>query len=92
MLTPRIRAYLGFIGANVQRARMRKGLTQDALSEASGLDVRFLRRVERGSVNLRFDTVVRLADALGVEPGYLLRRSKVAAPKPGRPRRSPTRP
>ena len=62
-------------------------MTQDQLAEAAGLDVRFIRRVERGSVNLRFDTVVRLAEALDVEPGALLRKVKVTTPKPGRPRK-----
>ena len=86
MLGSRVTTYLRLIGANVQRWRVRRGLTQDEFSEAVGLDVRFLRRVERGSVNLRFDTIVRLALALGVEPGALLRRVKVVEPKPGRPR------
>ncbi|BDG08219.1 helix-turn-helix domain-containing protein [Anaeromyxobacter paludicola] len=79
--------YLQFIGSNVQRLRARKGLTQEKMAEAADLDVRFLRRVERGSVMLRFDTFVRLAVALDVEPGVLLRRVKVAPAKPGRPRR-----
>lgn len=87
MLAPRVRAYLRFIGGNVHRLRVRKDLTQEAMSETTGLDVRFLRRVERGSVNLRFDTFVRLAEGLGVEPATLLRRTKPAAPKAGRPRR-----
>jgi transcriptional regulator with XRE-family HTH domain len=86
MAAPRVRAYLKFIGANVHRLRVRKDLTQEAMSEATDLDVRFLRRVERGSVNLRFDTFVRLAEGLGVEPAALLRRAKPAAPKAGRPR------
>ncbi len=88
MVSPRVRAYLKFIGANVYRRRVRQDLTQEALAEASRLDVRFLRRVERGAVNLRFDTIVRLAEALGVEPGALLRRVKAPAPKAGRPRKT----
>ncbi len=87
MVGPRVQAYLNFIGANVHRLRAREDLTQEALSEVAGLDVRFLRRVERGSVMLRFDTFIRLADALGVEPGALLRRVKAPAPKAGRPRK-----
>lgn len=86
MVGPRVRAYLNFIGANIHRLRVRKDLTQEALSELAGLDVRFLRRVERGSVNLRFDTIVRLAEALAVEPAVLLRRAKVPTAKAGRPR------
>lgn len=92
MVAPRVRAYLKFIGANVQRLRVRKTLTQEAMAEATGLDVRFLRRVERGSVNVRFDTFVRLAEGLGVEPSALLRRTKASVPKPGRPRGTRTPP
>jgi transcriptional regulator with XRE-family HTH domain len=87
MLRSRVRLYLSFVGENVRRRRKRREQTQEQLAEAAGLDVRFIRRVERGSVNLRFDTVVRLAEALDVEPGALLRKVKVAAAKPGRPRK-----
>ena len=86
MLQSRVRLYLGFVGENVRRGRKRREQTQEQLAEAAGLDVRFIRRVERGSVNLRFDTIVRLAEALDVEPGALLRKVKVAVAKPGRPR------
>ncbi len=90
MVGPRVKTYLSYIGANVLSLRARGDVTQEDLAEASGLDVRFLRRVERGSVNLRFDTIVRLAEALGVEPSALLRPAKARTPKPGRPRRPRT--
>ncbi len=67
------------------RLRRRQALTQDQLEELSFLDVRFIRRVERGVVNLRFDTFIRLAEALGVEPGELLKPAKQIPAKPGRP-------
>ncbi len=91
MLGSRVKTYLGYIGANVYRWRVRSDFTQEQFAEKAGLDVRFLRRVERGSVNLRFDTIVRLAEALGVEPGVLLRRVKLVAPKTGRPRKKTAR-
>jgi transcriptional regulator with XRE-family HTH domain len=87
MVGPRVRTFLGYIGASVYRLRVRRGLTQEQFAELAGLDVRFVRRVERGTLNLRFDTIVRLADALGVEPGVLLRRAKPVTPKTGRPRK-----
>lgn len=87
MVGPRVKTYLRFIGANVYRWRLRRTLTQETFAEMVGLDARFLRRVERGTVNLRFDTIVRLADALGIEPGVLLRRVKLVEPKSGRPRK-----
>jgi len=91
MLGPRVKTYLRFIGTNVYRWRVRRELTQEQFAELGGLDARFLRRVERGTVNLRFDTIVRLADALGVEPGMLLRRVKLVTPKAGRPRKKSPR-
>jgi transcriptional regulator with XRE-family HTH domain len=87
MVGPRVKTFLGYIGANVYRLRVRRDRTQEQLAELVGMEVRFLRRVERGTVNLRFDTIVRLADALGVEPGVLLRRVKLVTPKTGRPRK-----
>ena len=91
MVGPRVKTFLAFIGTNVYRLRVRRDLTQEQFAELVSLDARFLRRVERGTVNLRFDTIVRLADALGVEPGVLLRRVKLVAPKTGRPRRKRAR-
>lgn len=89
MVVERAKVYLKFVGANVQRLRVKKGMTQEMLEEASGLDLRFLRRVERATVNLRFDTLIRLADALGCEPAQLLRRAKPMPPRIGRPRGGP---
>ena len=78
--------YLAYLGANLRRERARKGMTQEALAEAAEMDVRFLQRIEGGHLNLRFRSFIRLATALGVRPGALLRRTAVPAPKVGRPR------
>lgn len=91
MPSGRAKVYLKFVGANLHRLRVKAGLRQEDLEQRTGLDVRFLRRVERGTVNLRFDTFIRLAEALRVEPGVLLRRAKPAQPKVGRPRRRTSR-
>jgi transcriptional regulator with XRE-family HTH domain len=88
----RAQVYLKFIGANVHRLRTRQALTQDQFEELSGLDVRFIRRVERGVVNLRFDTFIRLAVALGVEPGQLLKPARPVVPRVGRPKRRQSAP
>ena len=65
-------------GANVRRLRMGRGLSQEAFAELAGVtDDRFLRRIERGEVNVRFSTICKLAAALGVEPAVLVRRSAV---------------
>lgn len=76
------------IAANVRRWRARCGLTQEALAEAAELGPVHLRKVESGTENVTVATLVALADALEVKPGALLRKARLAEPKPGRPRKS----
>ncbi|XXY51178.1 helix-turn-helix transcriptional regulator [Sorangium sp. So ce269] len=66
---------------------MRLGLTQDALAEAAEISTGFLQRLERGKTNVGVVILVRLADALGVEPGVLLRRAALPVVTRGRPRK-----
>ena len=87
----RVRTYLKYLGSNLRRLRIRKGITQEEFAALSGLDASFLRQLGRGEGNLRFDTLVRLAVALGVEPAALLRQTKFVKPKAGRPRKRRTR-
>lgn len=79
---------LGYIGANVRRLRLAKGLTQEALAEAADLDLRFLQRVERAQTNVSVPVIVALADALEVLPGALFRKGVLPEAKPGRPRKA----
>lgn len=87
MPEPRLQVLLDSVAGNVRRLRQRKALTQEALAEAAGFDSRFLQRVERGEVNMRLETLARLATALGVPPGGLLKAAALPAARPGRPRR-----
>lgn len=77
--------YLEFLAANVRRRRVRLGLTQEALAEAAGIDSRFVRRVEAARVHMVLDTLFRLAEALAVRPGTLLRPAARISRRPGRP-------
>ncbi len=61
-------------------------MTQQDLAEKVGVDVRYLQRVERGKVNIGLVALMRLAGALDVRPGLLLRKADLPAPAPGRPR------
>ena len=79
--------YQAFLGANVRRWRLRRKLTQEQLIERTGMDIRFEQRIEGGEINTRLDTIVRLAQALEVEPSVLLRPAKVTQPKTGRPKK-----
>jgi len=82
---------LSYVAANLRRLRARK-FTQQELEARTGMGVQYIRKIERGAVNITADTLRRLANALGVAPGVLLRKAKLPPAKPGRPRkRSPHR-
>jgi transcriptional regulator with XRE-family HTH domain len=59
-------------GAQVKALRAEKGMTQEELSQRSGLAIRFLQDVEAGNKQASIKTVFKLADGLGVKPDQLL--------------------
>jgi transcriptional regulator with XRE-family HTH domain len=59
-------------GENVRAARRARGWTQEDLSEASGLAVVQVSRIERGVREIRLTTLVRLITALELTPNDLL--------------------
>lgn len=63
------------IGANVRRLRKAKGLSQEALAHEAGMSMRYLAGLERGEENPSLLFLVKLAEALGVEPGVLFEAS-----------------
>ncbi|MGW5053444.1 tetratricopeptide repeat protein [Actinokineospora sp. NPDC004072] len=68
-------------GEALRAHRLRARLTQQQLAERSGISVRALRYIERGSVgHPRPDSVRKLAAAVGVAPDELTRRGGEAAP------------
>ena len=74
------------LGGNVQRLRLKRGWTQEHLAEAAELDLSYAQRVERGEVNLTLSSLANFADALGVQPGALLRAGKPPVIRRGRPK------
>lgn len=70
------------IGANLQRLRGMRGLTQEAAAEAAGLSRAAYRNLEAGQSEPRASTLVALAKALRVSPADLL----LPAPPPPRAR------
>jgi transcriptional regulator with XRE-family HTH domain len=57
---------------NLRRLRVAADLSQEALSDLSGLHSTEISRLERGVRDPRLSTIVRLARALHVEPAGLL--------------------
>jgi transcriptional regulator with XRE-family HTH domain len=56
--------------------RAEHGLTQEALSDDSGMNRTYLSSVERSERNVSIDNIARIAEALGVEAWVLLRDTK----------------
>jgi transcriptional regulator with XRE-family HTH domain len=59
------------VGANIRRLRKAKGLTQEQLAHEAGMAMRYVAGVERGEENPSLRFLVRIAEALAVEPAEL---------------------
>ena len=60
------------IGNKLLNIRKRTGLTQSELAEAANLSDRTYADIERGSVNMRIETVLKICDALHITPDMVL--------------------
>jgi DNA-binding XRE family transcriptional regulator len=60
---------------NLRRKRHDQHMTQEELAERAGLSTRYVGAIERGDVSASVTVLGQIAEALGVEPGELLRRS-----------------
>ena len=60
------------IAKKIIHYRKLKGITQEALSELTGLNVRTIQRIESGEVDPRLYTLKSIADALSVSLEELL--------------------
>jgi transcriptional regulator with XRE-family HTH domain len=59
-------------GAQVKQLRTEQSMTQEELSQRSGLAIRFLQDIEAGNKQASIKTVFKLADGLGVTPDKLI--------------------
>jgi len=64
---------LSTLGARVREQRHALGLSQEGLGDVSGLHWTFVGQVERGRRNLSLHNLLRLAEALQVDPADLVR-------------------
>ncbi len=60
------------IGRRVKEKRVRKFMTQERLAAAASISARQLVRIERNQVEPHFSTILKLADALEVDPSELV--------------------
>ena len=60
------------IGNKLLFVRKKAGLTQAEVAEAAGLSDRTYADIERGSVNMKIETVLHICDALHVTPDEIL--------------------
>ena len=60
------------LGRRIKALRLRRELTQEALGERAGLNYKYLGAIERGERNPSVKQLLKLAQALGVEPHELL--------------------
>ena len=56
------------IGNKLLAVRKKTGLTQVEVAEASGLSSRTYADIERGTVNMRVETTLRICEALHITP------------------------
>jgi len=59
---------------NLRRKRHDRHMTQEELAGRAGLSARYVGAIERGDVSASVTVLGQIAEALGVEPGDLLRR------------------
>ena len=60
------------VGNKLHSFRKRMGMTQAEVAEAAGLSDRTYADIERGSVNMRTDTFLRICDVLHITPNEVL--------------------
>lgn len=74
------------VGANIRTARLAAGLSQSEVAGRLGLRQTWVSDLECGRRGIWIGNLIRLAEAIGCEPGDLLRRQLVlplARPDPG---------
>ena len=62
------------LGETIRLYRKRAGLTQEKLAEKADLHHNFIGEVERGNMECSLTSMVKIATALGVRVGDLVRR------------------
>lgn len=64
-----------FLGKRIREERLKLNLTQEKLSESVDISNSYMGQIERGERNVTLDTLIRIANRLGVTIDYLLKES-----------------
>ncbi len=60
------------IGQSVRAERVKRFWTQERLAKESGISQKALSKIETNEVEPRFSTILRIAEALGVDANELV--------------------
>lgn len=60
------------VAVNVRRVRRQRKMSQEALAAAANLHRTYVGSIERAERNVSLDSLVALAEGLGIEPWELL--------------------
>ena len=60
------------IGAKLLAIRKKTGMTQSRVAELAGLSDRTYADIERGSVNMRIESILKICEALNITPDAIL--------------------
>lgn len=64
---------LAQLGDVIRQRRLKLGLSQEALADASGIDRSHMGKIERGTRNVTFLNLLKIAQAVGSAPSDLLK-------------------
>ena len=65
-------ASLETIGRKIALIRAEKGMSQEDLAAAADVNRGYISRIENGRVAFSVPVLIKIADAMGVNPKYLL--------------------
>ena len=68
------------IGNKLYNIRKKEGFTQSEVAERAGLSDRTYADIERGSVNMRIETILKICKALNISPNDVLTEEEAAPP------------
>jgi len=70
---PRVIARRRAVGYRIRQVREHHNLSQRQLCERTGIDIATYSRIEQGHSSPKLDTLIRIADAIGVDLAELVR-------------------